>query len=136
MTDKAQTIYEQNCEDFRSLNEIMWRLPVIVMTLTGGLWFGLATLNFSTAARIGLLLLAAGANVGFIVALYRLRFIIGKLLDSIHAYQETPKGSGYIVVSVFAVMMGATAVGSVFAACNFETFFEDVPVEDDSRVDP
>ena len=38
--DQAMTVskeaYEQNYQQFRSLNQIMWQIPVLAMTLTGG----------------------------------------------------------------------------------------------------
>jgi hypothetical protein len=36
--EKAKTIFEQDCQEFRSLNGFLWQIPVIVSTLTGGLW--------------------------------------------------------------------------------------------------
>jgi len=29
--------YNQNSENFRSLNQLMWQIPLIAMSLTGGL---------------------------------------------------------------------------------------------------
>lgn len=37
---KETVIYGQKCQDIRSLNEILWRVPVIVITITGGLGKG------------------------------------------------------------------------------------------------
>jgi len=33
MTDKEARIYEQNCQEFRSLNGFFWQVPLIMMTL-------------------------------------------------------------------------------------------------------
>ena len=46
MNTKIQA-YEQNYEQFRSLNQIMWQIPVLAMTLTGGLWFGVSSIQDS-----------------------------------------------------------------------------------------
>jgi hypothetical protein len=35
---RQKTIFEQDCQEFRSLNGFLWQIPVIVSTLTGGLW--------------------------------------------------------------------------------------------------
>jgi hypothetical protein len=43
--EREKLCYEQNCEQMRSLNQIMWQVPIIAMTLTGGLWRAVATLN-------------------------------------------------------------------------------------------
>jgi hypothetical protein len=49
--ERQKLCYEQNCEQMRSLNQIMWQVPIIAMTLTGGLWYGVATLS---AAQTGI----------------------------------------------------------------------------------
>ncbi|MEH2470609.1 hypothetical protein V1281_000149 [Nitrobacteraceae bacterium AZCC 2161] len=38
--DHQKVIFEQDCQEFRSLNGFLWQVPVIVSSLTGG--FGLA----------------------------------------------------------------------------------------------
>ncbi len=55
---RKKVIFEQDCQEFRSLNGFLWQIPVIVSTLTGGLWFGagkidgLASLLTAVAAFI------------------------------------------------------------------------------------
>ena len=48
--EKEKVCYEQNCQTFRSLNQLMWQVPIIAMTVTGGLWFGVGT--FSSLGNI------------------------------------------------------------------------------------
>ncbi len=64
--------YDQRCQDFRSLNGFLWQSSLIIMTLTGGLWFAVASLDMSTGARSMLLISAGLANLIIIVALVRL----------------------------------------------------------------
>lgn len=37
---KWLTAYSENPQTFRSLDKLMWSVPLLSMTLTGGLWFG------------------------------------------------------------------------------------------------
>lgn len=77
----ALAAYNQNFENFRSLNALMWQIPLIAMTLTGGLWFGVSSIKDMPLMRAGLLLLSAVGDFGLIVVLARLRHIIGCYLD-------------------------------------------------------
>lgn len=121
--EKQQTIFEQNCEDFRSLNEIMWKIPIIVITLTGGLWFGVGSMNISNDAKTYLLVLAGAANVIFILVLIRLRFVMNQILKDIKAYQVKSMGWGYIFVGLFSLLLAFSAVVSFYAACKGAVFF-------------
>lgn len=76
----ALASYNQNFENFRSLNALMWQIPLIAMTLTGGLWFGVSSIKDMPLMRAGLLLLAAIGDFGLIIVLARLRHIIGRYL--------------------------------------------------------
>lgn len=75
------TVYQQNAETFRSLNQLMWQIPLIAMTLTGGLWFGVSRSDTSPVLQLSLLGLAAVGNAVLIVVLGRLRYIMGEYLD-------------------------------------------------------
>ncbi|MES0130181.1 class I SAM-dependent methyltransferase [Mesorhizobium sp. M0029] len=72
--------YNQNAEHFRSLNTLMWQVPLIAMTLTGGLWYGVSTSQSSMFTQACLLALAAAGNFGLLIALSRIRFIMGGYL--------------------------------------------------------
>jgi 2-polyprenyl-3-methyl-5-hydroxy-6-metoxy-1,4-benzoquinol methylase len=51
-------IYEQRCAEFRSLNGFFWQIPLIVMTLNGGLWFAVASLDVTPVAKSAILCFA------------------------------------------------------------------------------
>lgn len=68
--------YNQNSENFRSLNQLMWQIPLIAMSLTGGLWFGVSKTDSSPLFQVCLLGLAAAGNLGLLVVLQRLRYIM------------------------------------------------------------
>lgn len=120
MTDSGsdKTIYEQNCEDFRSLNDIMWKVPLLVMSLTGGLGVAVATFDLADSARCALLIFIGSINVAFILVLYRLRFVMDKLLKRIHEFQGTEHKYGYYVVTILSLILLAGAVGSYYYASN------------------
>lgn len=77
----AIAAFTQNFETFRALNALMWQIPLIAMTLTGGLWFGVSSIKDMPLMRSGLLLLATFGDLGLMVVLARLRHIIGCYLD-------------------------------------------------------
>lgn len=115
----ALAAYNQNFETFRALNALMWQIPLIAMTLTGGLWFGVSKVEASPAFRLGLLALAFFGNVGLIFVLERLRHIIGRYLDWLDAAYPgghvSAPGAGWMtrnrtVKLVFQLMLGFAAV--------------------------
>lgn len=72
--------YEQNYLQFRSLNQIMWQIPVLAMTLTGGLWFGVSKIEDRPLLAIMLLLTAVIGNLTLAVILLRFRFVMSRYL--------------------------------------------------------
>lgn len=95
--------YEQNHQQFRSLNQIMWQIPVLAMTLTGGLWFGVSKIEDRPLFVSMLLLTAVIGNLTLAAALVRFRFVMGCYLTWLKkAYppgfvdaQEPEKSSNY-----------------------------------------
>lgn len=73
--------YVQNYQQFRALNQIMWQIPVLAMTLTGGLWFGVSRVseNFWFAAL--LLSTAIFGNIALAIVLRRFRYVMGCYLE-------------------------------------------------------
>lgn len=118
----ALAAYNQNSETFRALNALMWQIPLIAMTLTGGLWFGVSSISKEsglTFLRPGLLLLAGVGDLVLIVILERLRHIIEEYLKWLGAAYSrghvAAKGkrwwnSSKIVKTCFQVMLGSAAV--------------------------
>jgi len=77
----SKEAYEQNYQQFRSLNQIMWQIPVLAMTLTGGLWFGVSTIDENAMLVTVLLLTAVAGNVMLCGVLVRFRHVMGCYLD-------------------------------------------------------
>jgi len=81
--------YEQNYQQFRSLNQIMWQIPVLAMTLTGGLWFGVSKIEDNPFLGSILLCTAVVGNLALSAVLYRFRFVMRCYLDELkRAYPE------------------------------------------------
>ena len=110
-------IYEQRCAEFRSLNGFFWQIPLIVMTLNGGLWFAVASLDLTAIAREWILAFAAVANLAMIIALCRLRGLMDVLLGHIRAAEGTqaPKW-GWVILMVFCILLGVAGLGASGAA--------------------
>jgi hypothetical protein len=114
----SDTVYKQWCEDFRAINEIFWRVPVIAMTLTGGIAFGVGSLKFSQHMQSAMFYFLALCNFCFIVIVWRLRLgVMESLLRRIHKFEGRVKPRmSYAVVAVFTMLFGITAIFSVYAA--------------------
>jgi SAM-dependent methyltransferase len=125
--EKFLASFSHNSETFRSLNQLMWQIPLIAMTLTGGLWFGVSKAGSSKLFSACLLVMAVLGNAGLVIALKRLRFVMGRYLEwfkSVHPSgfvsaegDGSRKGDGwftqsYVVRHVFQWMLIAAAVVS------------------------
>jgi len=84
VTGLVKAAYEQNYQHFRSLNQIMWQIPVLATTLTGGLWFGVTKIEEDQLA-CALLVTASLVNCALIVVLRRFRYVMQKYLDWLKA---------------------------------------------------
>ncbi len=119
--EKAKVVYQQSYEEFRSLNRIMWQVPVLVMTFSGGLWFGIESADVGPFASVLLYGLVALGNAKFIGVLWRLRKgVMDPILDIIYAFEGRTREAGkYTVIRAFSWLMGTAAVASVvFAILN------------------
>ncbi|QKS02334.1 hypothetical protein F9288_21420 (plasmid) [Sphingomonas sp. CL5.1] len=117
-------IYDQRCQDFRSLNGFLWQSPLIIMTLTGGLWFAVASFDMSTGARSMLLIFAGLANLIMIGALLRLRLVMQSVLNDIRKLDNLHKIKfDFTIVILFSLLLLMAAIGSFVAgACPAKYF--------------
>lgn len=113
--------YNQNWETFRTLNNLMWQIPLIAMTLTGGLWFGVSAVKDVPYFASGLLFLACCGNIGLMLTLRRLRYIMARYLVWSHttypAGHVSAPGQGWFtgnetVRYIFQVLLGLAAAVS------------------------
>lgn len=124
MSDKEALIYQQNCEEFRSLNGFFWQIPLIMMTLNGGLWYSVASLDLSETAQRGVLWFAVLANLVMVAGLARIRNVMASLLIQIHSYQgTTATGRPRIIQILFSLLLGLAAIGAAVVSCSPRTHF-------------
>lgn len=136
MTDEAfereKACYEHNTAQMRALNEQMNKVPTISITLTGGLWFAASQAPVpDIAIKFGLLIFAGVANIGLILACYRIRDVMQSYLDKIQEFAPQyfapgrpkkpilEKFSDYSMITVYSALMGAAAVMSYVGAFFF-----------------
>lgn len=79
--EMLKSAYDQNHASFRSLNQQMWQIPLISMTLTGGLWFGVSRVEDFPLFQLALLFLAAVGNGALFIVILRLRFVMERYLN-------------------------------------------------------
>jgi hypothetical protein len=86
--EKEDIVFVQHYEAFRSLNAHMWQIPMLAVTITGGLLATLDISNLITAINAALLFLAFISNYALILVLHRTRFIMGRILEKMREYGE------------------------------------------------
>ncbi|MBI5498937.1 MAG: hypothetical protein HY907_01735 [Deltaproteobacteria bacterium] len=100
-TDRDLACYEQNAEFARLLNQIIWQIPVLAITLTGGLWYAVASLD---GLRDGVrqLLLAFGAvvDVVLILVLHRMRRVLAGYLQRLKEFNPRSYAEAAPIVRV------------------------------------
>ena len=93
--DLKSEAYQQNYQQFRSLNQIMWQIPVLAMTLTGGLWFGVSRILENTWLVTALLLTAVVGNGALFAVLFRFRHV----MDCYLAWLRLASPDGFVDAS-------------------------------------
>lgn len=104
----------------------MWQIPLLSMTLTGGLWFGVAKTDASAIFQTVLLALAAFGNAVLVVALFRLRYVMTQYLEWLETFDTTvfvaaqaqdPKDGWWtkplVIRNAFQIMLGLAALTSL-----------------------
>jgi len=125
-------VYEQNFEQVRAINSQLNNIPVIAITITGGLWFaaGLSS-NTKDEIRFLLLILSSYFNLVMIVALFRMRDVFQSYLEIIEELHPIQKKQGrtlnarlkflkgYSLVSLYSMMLFMAAIAAHVAAYIF-----------------
>jgi hypothetical protein len=134
--ERDKVTFEENSEHLRSLNTILWQVPLIAMTLTGGLWFGVSQEGMVGDMRRLLLLFAGLANLGLIVVMIRVRYVFERILDAARTFNPhtTVDTQGEwllvrerVVLIVFCLLMLCAAGISLGAAVASEKLFRIFP---------
>ncbi|MFC4667559.1 class I SAM-dependent methyltransferase [Seohaeicola nanhaiensis] len=121
--EMRKAAFDQNHASFRSLNQQMWQIPLISMTLTGGLWFGVSRVEDFLIFQLALLFLAATGNGALFIIILRMRFVMQQHLDWLEktypAGYVSAKGKQwyskpFLVRSLFQFMLCLAACLSLF----------------------
>ncbi|QFT78875.1 hypothetical protein [Erythrobacter sp. THAF29] len=119
-SEKEIQIFNQWCEDFRSLQTVFWRVPFFAITITGGI--GAAVIAFDGAVEIKRLLLAfAGlSNFVLIAIAWRVRQIMERLLIKTFAFEglDKPK-TGFFVLKCFSALFFIIGALLIYASLFF-----------------
>jgi len=122
--ERDKVAYEQNAQHLRALNQFLWQVPTIAITLTGGLWYGVTKID-SLIVREGLLAFAALSDVLLVFVVFRVRFLFGQYLAAQRGFNprfeiKSEKGPWIFpsgtVVGCFVVLLLAGAAGSSYGA--------------------
>ena len=127
--ERDKACYQQHSESFRNLNTQLWQVPIIAMTLTGGLWFGIHSAKMDNFISTAILLFCGFCDVLFIIILFRVRLIMSLLIEKITEFNpqyaitpnQTTKGNRLLrqdnlVVILFSSMLLFAAITSFIAA--------------------
>ncbi len=132
--ERDVTSYKENSEHLRALNRFLWQVPLIAMTLTGGLWYGIAQ-GMVGDIRKPLLAFACLANVGLIIIMVRVRFVFDRILKVTRAFNPEATADTHsdnlflrerVVMVVFCTLMGFAAVISLVGAIAPDKLFDSV----------
>lgn len=126
---REKTCYEQNFQQARSLNSQMNQVPVLAMTLTGGLWFAAGvTKDIAPEIRLFLLIFAGLCNLALILVTIRTRDVFHSYMERIKAFHPDRFASGkpsdpkvpalgdYSMISIYCALMFIAAVLSFSVA--------------------
>ena len=93
--EREKACYEQNSESARGINRQMNQLPVLVITLTGGLWYGAAVAErVGDVASFGALVFAAICNLCLVLAALRVRDVLRSYLEKAEEFHPTGFANG------------------------------------------
>jgi hypothetical protein len=127
--EKSAACYSENFQQFRALNSQMNQVPVLAMTLTGGLWFGAGMKEgLDTEIRFALFMLAGFGNIALTLIVVRVRDVLESYLDKIKAFHpesfasgvpqrpRAPRLGSYSMITIFSTVMLLAAVFSFVVA--------------------
>jgi hypothetical protein len=135
--EREKVCYEQNFEQARSLNEQMNKVPLLAMTLSGGLWFAAGAIkDVPPAIRFLLLLFTGFCNLALILVTIRIRDVFHSYLEQIKAFHPSsfvtgrptnPRAPGlrdYSMITIYCILMAIAALLSFCAAISWYWPFE------------
>ena len=128
--EREKLCYEQNCEHARSLNRQMNQVPVLAVTLTGGLWLA-GGLNEHLVAReiqFALIFFSGLCNLGLLLAAIRIRDVFESYIERIQQFYPDGFADGkpkrprlsrlgsYSMISIYCLLILVAGVMSFVTA--------------------
>lgn len=106
-------------QHLRSLNQQLWQVPGMAIAVTGGIWYGAASIS-NDLAKILVLLFALSVDILTIVVLLRLRNVIQTQIDLQNKFSSISTGKGRVVVRCWSTLLAIAALLSLIATFNTE----------------
>ncbi|MFN3828256.1 MAG: hypothetical protein ACK4NR_11615 [Micavibrio sp.] len=126
---REQLSFQHNFEQARSLISQINHIPIIAITITGGLWYGAGVAEeIDDGIRFMLMVFAGVCNIAFSLSLLRVRDVLESYLEKIEAFNPATFASGkpkkpkmpllqnYSVVRMFSLLMFIAGLCSFFVA--------------------
>ncbi|TFZ03368.1 hypothetical protein [Ramlibacter rhizophilus] len=123
---RSEVVYLELGQHMRSLNTFLWQVPGLVIAITGGLWFGAASIENLQSKRIALGFTAA-VDLLMIPIVWRMRMLFQRNLAYQMKYESNtldgPAAASswkYVVIGIWTLLLGAGGVISVCGAISPE----------------
>lgn len=131
LSERERVHFEQSCETLRSLNQTMWQIPFLAMTLTGGLWYAVLNMKVEQEFEAAVALFFGFlANTLLVLVIHRVRDVMQVYIDTVNSFASGLGRSGEVggknrlVCELFSWMMGVAGVISlVFALLKTDGLF-------------
>lgn len=118
---KQELEYLEAGQHLRALNQIMWQVPGMAIAVTGGLWYGVTTVE-ADLPKIFALIFVAIVDAITIPIIWRLRGVIDIQIKVQRSFSpslpQVKKERDRVVVSCWAFILALAATLSVIAAAN------------------
>lgn len=121
---QKELIFLEAGQHMRALNLLMWQAPTMAIAVTGGLWYGAATIE-ADAARSWVFAFAGVVDLLTIVTLFRLRQLIGNEIRTQQILAGPPPASSspkHVVIVCWAAALITAALISFVGAAKSDAF--------------
>jgi hypothetical protein len=121
---QKELIFLEAGQHMRALNQLMWQAPTMAIAVTGGLWYGAATVE-ADGARSWVFAFAGLVDLLTIVTLFRLRQLIGNEIRTQQILAGPPPASPsrkHVVIACWAAALITAALISFLGAAKSDTF--------------
>lgn len=115
---KEELSYLEAGQHLRSLNQQLWQVPSMVIAITGGIWYGTASIS-GDLPKVLALSFAATVNILTIPIIVRLRQLIKKHINLQLAFNQQSDSKGnYTVITCWILLLLTAACLSIAGASN------------------